>query len=211
MRAKCSGGLPAQKGKVYAGVAMCFSLLLTGCLLPVVARADTTLMIEGNLSRGTCDVELLTEPEMFLGVHIPAEFHENNGTVSTGNISLRVVNCEYVDPNVGNVGVMVTGSTLAGQDYIFNDDPNSDVGFMLRPNKLPGNEQRVWKGPLSDFFDDQDAIRNGDVSVEGIDPTVQGGVIVNYGVGFVATSPSALPVADSSVATAKLSFSFNYR
>src|SRR5690606_29364521 len=113
------------------------------------------------------------------------------------------------------VGLVVSGNTLTGKPYIFSDNPSGDAGFMLRENDFvqgPHDTQLQWPGPLDTFFDSDTAVKNGDATFSGdsLDPTVQSGVLLNYGVGFVSTAPGAIPTASTTPVTATLTFTFNY-
>lgn len=202
------------KSRRHAGPLVLLALMVNGCLTG--AQAETVLTVAGNLQQGSCDVQLVTPASIDMGVFLSRDFQDNNGTAAISNITVKVHNCEYVDPTKGSVGLKVTGSTLTDKPYIFNDNPAGDAGFMLRENDVaqgPHTRELVWKGPLDSFFSIDEAVKDGDVTFgnDDLDPTVQEGVLLNYGIGFVATSPGALPTASTTPVTASLTFTFNYR
>ncbi|STB73306.1 type 1 fimbrial protein [Citrobacter koseri] len=174
------------------------------------AGAAAMLTVKGSLIQGSCAVTLVTGPTLDLGGHIPAEFTGNNGTAAIGNIRLRMDDCNDIDPDKGQAGVVVSGvSTLTGSTSIFNDNPAGDAGFMLREN---GAGEQVWSGSLNTFYDDTAAVKNGAFTLGGAgDPTVPGGILLNYGVGFVAKTTTTTPSPSATPVTANLTFTFDYR
>ncbi|KAB8313329.1 hypothetical protein EH228_04160 [Erwinia endophytica] len=205
------------KSRRHAGplrILVLLALMVNGFLTG--AQAETKLTVKGNLQQMSCDVELVTPASIAMGVFLSRDFQDNNGTAAISNITVKVHNCENVDPKKGSVGLQVSGSTLKDKPYIFNDNSAGDAGFMLRENDVaqgPHNQVLVWNGPLDTFFAIDEAVKDGDVTFgnDDLDPTVQEGVLLNYGIGFVAASPDTLPTASTTPVTASLTFTFNYR
>lgn len=191
---------------IYVGCA----LLVTGVLLPETGGA-VSIYVHGNLVDGTCEVNLVSNPEIDMGKHVLDEFTDNAGTASITSIALWVDNCNDVNTGLGTAGLKVTGSTLTGESTIFNDDPTEEVGFMLRENDGTSGGVQPWSGAIQSFWDKASAVSNNSVTFLDMDPTIQGGVILNYGVGFVSKSQTVKPADPQKTVSASLTFTFNYQ
>ncbi|ELV2842056.1 type 1 fimbrial protein [Enterobacter cloacae] len=209
MKTNSAGG-QQRPLKPWRNICAGCALLVTGVLLPETGGA-VSIYVHGNLVDGTCEVTLVSNPEIDMGKHVLDEFTDNAGTASITSIALWLDNCNNVNAGQGAVGLKVTGSTLSGESTIFNNDPTDEVGFMLRENGVSSREVQPWTGAIQNFWDKANAVSNNTVTFSGVDPTVQEGIILNYGVGFVSKSQTVKPADPQKTVSASLTFTFNYQ
>lgn len=157
--------------------------VLTLCAAEGTAHADATLRALANLTVGSCDVVLDTRGTTMPMRGVLASEFDTSQTATLIPFQLLVEGCNSTKSG-HHISITTTGKTLNADSNVFNDNPLSDVGFMLKENGTAS--PNYWAGTKENYYGAPGTVASGSSSQStGLlvdDPLA---ITLNYFVGFV--------------------------